>query len=697
LEPELSIFSFPRLHFWGTQYVNPGTGNNNSLGPGTEITVTVNTEQVAPITSDLDDADFFTWMQGLDPNGLLRAQWNYFGDMSFRFGDANAQTGETGPAEFVRIVSAELAPNDLRSDPKTEPLIGARVSLRSSFVCDVNPEGFDCTQIFAGALEINAPGALGGKGIFLSRRPTRAVTRSLNWYRNASFHAAVDPTSGGAGGASASFIHSIKVSPGDLEPLPDRGLEYDEMLHHWWPQEATSGRPQSPAAGALHKALKQPGVRGLQIRYNLYLTYPRISDADLNKDFAAGIRTENPAIGWVLGTIAPWFEGEPESLTVGRYLKPATSYVNKYRSDGKPYYIAPAVAHYNEASGTLSVDLINSLPEDGKSGEKFGDLGEFSIGVRAATLPGADPSQNTATVTTIGAVVNEKNYFEQHGGMYDWVVTDKAVRALLEDPNRELVLSSSNCGVLSFEPEFFIGSDCEAAYLDEAPSGSPNRVIRPEPRRHHRVDPLCGLVPVYVRRRGRVPKDGVALRVEQWKFTPSGDRRRPGLYVWPSQLGVEELAIAGGYGMHELNPVDGPGVRMFRYVAPGQWPQPMTGEQVGQFAFQEFYTFLRVLPHDAAAAAIAHDKVDYDAVYRHVFRYYALILPAMSKRLNMTAESGSAWATPTAAQYLLMTTDPDLWDHWAYMPRTRDLSSTRRELLRQFCKNVLAGQSPPAT
>jgi hypothetical protein len=691
LEDELSIFSFPRLHFWGTQSVNPGTGNNNSLGPGTEITVTANTEQVAPIASDLSDAGFFAWMQGLDPNGLLRAQWNYFGDMSFRFGDAGAQTGETDTAQFVSIVSAQLAPNDLRTDPKTEPMIGARVGLRSAFVCDVNPEGFDCTQIFAGALEIDAPDALGGTGVFLSRPPTRAVTRSLNWYRNASFHVAVDPTSGGAGGASATFIHSIEVRPGDLKPLPDLGEEYDEMLHHWWPREATSKGPQSPAAVALHKALLQPGVRGLQVRYNLYLTYPRISDAALNKDFTAGIQTENPAIGWVLGTIAPWIDGEPESLTLGRYLKPARSYVNKYRPDHKPYYIAPAVAHFDEASGTLSVDLINSLPEDGKGGEKFGELGEFSIGIRAATPPGADPSQNVASVTTIGPVVNEKTYFEQHGGIYDWIVTATGVRALLEDSQQELVLSSGECGVLSFEPEFFAGSDCEAAYLDQAPPGSPEPVIRPAPRERDMVDPLCGSVPLYVRRRGRVPESSVTLGVEQWKFTPSGDPRRPGQYIWPSQLGTEDLTIVGGSGMHEMKPVDGPGVRMFRYVAPGQWPQPMTGEQVGQFTFQEFYTFLRVLPYDAAAAAVPDDKVDYDAVYHHVFRYYALILPAMSKRLNMTAESGTAWATPTAAQYLLKTTDPALWDHWAYMPRTRDLSSTRRDLLRKFCKNVLAG------
>ena len=63
---------------------------------------------------------------------------------------------------------------------------------------------------------------------FVSRLPTRAVTRSLNWYRNVSFHGVLgNDTSGGAGGASATFIHAVKVLDSDLEKIPDRGVEYD--------------------------------------------------------------------------------------------------------------------------------------------------------------------------------------------------------------------------------------------------------------------------------------------------------------------------------------------------------------------------------------------------------------------------------------------------------------------------------------
>ena len=130
---------------------------------------------------------------------------------------------------------------------------------------------------------------------------------------------------------------------------------------------------------------------------------------------------------------------------------------------------------------------------------------------------------------------------------------------------------------------------------------------------------------------------------------------------------------------------------MFRYVVPGQWQQDMDGANLAKLAFQEDYTFLRILPHDAdaAAAAASNEPIDYATIYKHVFRYYALILPAMSKRLQMSANSADLWTSPTAARYLLRTTSPDLWNHWAYMPRTRDLSKTRRDLLRRFCLQII--------
>ena len=375
----MSVLDFPRVNFWGTQRVNPGTGNNNSLGPGDELTITSNTEQVQPIDRPLSDNDFITWMEGTDSKGLVRGQWNYYGDMGMRFDQVAVNSGLLGPGQLVT----------------DDPLIGANVSLTNALVCDVDPEGFDCTQIFCNALQIDAPGAIGGTGRFVSRQPTRAVTRSLNWYRNVSFHGVLgNDTSGGAGGASATFIHAVKVLDGDLDPIPDRGIEYDEALHHWWPERGADGAAASRLVAAMHAALRRDDVIGLQVRYNLYLCYPRIADSALVKQFAAGSKTENPAVGLVLGTIAPWRRGEPESMTLARTLKPAQPYANAYRDDGKPYYLAPAVARIDGNTRHLSIDLANTLPEDGAYGEKYA-LGKVTLGVRQATPLGADPAANT--------------------------------------------------------------------------------------------------------------------------------------------------------------------------------------------------------------------------------------------------------------------------------------------------------------
>ena len=63
------------------------------------------------------------------------------------------------PMRFDDVVvkSAVLGPGYLFTD---DPIIGAKVGLNNALVCDLNPEGFDCTQVFSSALQVYAPNAL---------------------------------------------------------------------------------------------------------------------------------------------------------------------------------------------------------------------------------------------------------------------------------------------------------------------------------------------------------------------------------------------------------------------------------------------------------------------------------------------------------------------------------------------------------
>lgn len=679
----MSLFAFPRIHFSGRHYFNPGTGNNNSASPGIELTVTSDSERVRAVTQGKTDAQFRQWMMGLDPDGLLRCQWNYFGDMTFRFVD-------------VTVRSVQLGYGPPVTDKKKEPLIGGQVFLNDAMLIDANPEGYHTTQVFCEAFEITAPDAIGGSGSYVSRKPTRGTTRWLNWHRNVSYHglfglppAGVNGqiSSGGAGGASAAFCMGVETHPNDL--IAHGGIASpanDEVFHKFLPLA------NSPAMTKMAETLKSERVRGLIFRFDLYLCFPNYSDTELAVRFALGENTENPAYGQLVGTIAPWFHDEPSTISLGRYLKPAASYPNPYRQ-GMAYYLSPAIAHYDKAGRHVSLELSNCLPEDGPDGLKY-DLGEVTLGTRRATDPGQDPAKNKHPITRIGPVLNTREAYLDCGGMWD-VSTAKlseADVAKLDDNNFELVLSTAKFGLLLYEPEYFVVTDCECSYLDELPPGKSWDDPAEAASRKGLHEALGGAIDLWARQRGKIPLDPVKITIEQWRETPTGipDPTDYGKYEYPLILHCETKVIRGGKGDYDLRPLDGPGLRLFRIVPEGAWPQYMTSENFSALQAQEFYFDLRVLPYDDYSK-VTDDELTFEFIYQEILRYYHLIFPGMSKRLDMS--DPAIWNAPSAAQYVLRMTDPKIWNCYNYMPRTRDLSKHRRDLLRRFCKNVIKSRS----
>ncbi|HKP62218.1 MAG TPA: hypothetical protein VJV78_36045 [Polyangiales bacterium] len=670
----MGLFDYPRIHIFGQHEVNPGTGNNNSASPGDELTVTSDSERVEPI-GNKSDAEFRQWMMELDELGALRSQWNYYGDMSFRF-------------TSVTVGSVQLDPERLISDAEHDRLIGASVHLNNAIVCDNNPEGFNGTQVFAEALEIHAPDALEGAGSFVSRPPDRATTRWLNWQRNVSFQTPFTPprkaangeiTSGAAGGASATFQCGIPLKEEDLvfDVGDERRLERSRFK--------LLPKAGSPALQALVAAIRG-GARGLLFRYNLYLCYPRISDSALFERFKRGERPCNPARGELIGTISPWYpDREPSTITMGRLLQPAAAYPNAYRPD-KRYHLSPAVAVHDQVGQRLSIDLANCLPEDGPEGDKY-NLGEVTIGIRSATPPGKNPEHNAAEIHTLGTLTNDRETYRKQGGIYDMPLTAAGDAARwLGDPSHELVLHSSLYGVLLYEPEYMLASDCSCNYLDElAPDHSwDDADVRAELEREPHAA-LRGKVDLWLLRRGQRPTADVRVKVEEWRQTPTGYAQRYGEYRYPALLSRRELSMQERTNF-ELAPSPGAGVRMYRFVPEHNWPQDVSERDIAERAIQESIVELRVLPHDDYSH-VRDDELTLELIYRTVFRYYDLVTPAMSQAMDLT--DASIWQMPAAARYVLLTTSSALWGSWQYMPRTRDLSRSRRQLLERFCRAML--------
>ena len=80
----------------------------------------------------------------------------------------------------------------------------------------------------------------------------------------------------------------------------------------------------------------------------------------------------------------------------------------------------------------------------------------------------------------------------------------------------------------------------------------------------------------------------------------------------------------------------------------------------------------------------------FDVVYQKVLRTYYLLYPIMSLVFPLNSEPDVA----KNARAILHWTDPKQWMLSGYMPRTRDMSASRRTLLQAWCRKVLAG--PPA-
>jgi hypothetical protein len=677
----MSIFDFPRIHFWGTQLCNPGTANNDSLGPGTELAYTSNTEEVQPAanyeTRGMSDAQYMAWLQTCENvpgiGRALNAQWNYYGDMSFRFLD-------------VRVNAVELDSRTRCTDAAQDKLVGAALDIDRALLCDNNPEGFDTTQVFAEALQIRAPEALVAPGTWLSREPSRACTiRGLSWDRNVSFHADIPNTSGGAGGAAATFQSVIELRPEDFTVLTDVPMA-DEQIHHKLLRQPGAS-PALDALAALFSSSRPP--KGVVVRWTLYLTYPKISDPDLEADFRKGILTENPAYGWILGTLAPWYGEMPESATMGRFLGRAGTFVNPYST--RRYALAGIVASVDAQEKLVWLDAINAFPENGPQGEKF-DLGAVTLGLRKATPPGQDPARNQAPVHIVGEIRNDQATYKRQGGIYgvSYRHLDDALARALEDTERhdyELVIQTSRYGVLLFEQEYMVEPGSKCNYLDARAPGKAWTDRRIDSKLGDLPAAMQGKTALYVHRRG-VPFAGrVPTRIEQWSITPTGGprRRQDGVYRYPELLATETRELTSGDTLY-LIPQGGSGIRLYRFVPAGHWPDVLTPQSLAWGLTDEYFTTQRVLPYEDFRA-VPDEALTFELIYQRIFRNYYLLLPAMNKRLDMS--DASIFGHPTAAHYVLRMIDVKMWNSYDYMPRTRDLSGYRRELLRRYCEKVI--------
>ncbi|MES1245372.1 MAG: hypothetical protein ABUT39_27460 [Acidobacteriota bacterium] len=638
----MSLFDFPRINVTGTLKLNPGTANNDDYagyatfpegsGPNTGQTLAlIDSKLVEPRTYGMSDADFIAWVQKAQtfdtPKGkqqIIPSEWNYYGGMN-----SKALSGS--------VIGVTTAPGQVYTSPDSgipvTALIGATLAF-SGTITDVNSEGNPpATQFFIDTLTLTQ-----GSETWLSGSASKASSQWLNFYRNANL--TQDAGSGGY------VYHVMLKSSGATINIPG----FDD-----------------------------PSIVGVIFRYYLYnSTQTTQGNAAIEALYQQ--QQANSAVIQFVATFAPLYEEETiVSAPVGRLMvadKPTITTpqgtVNN-GGNGGPIALGPAVLSVD--GNTISAEFAGTFPDYYQSGNNPKlDFGAVSLKVTNGT--------DSATVAAVN--YSDTDAGNQAGWLFDFdISSNPQAQQILAGGTGEggtgesavFELESASYGVVLAETAYYFVSNQQAVYGEQHGSGTEFvNQGSPEP------------VTVSVFQHGQQLTSCPPITVWQYASVPL---QAPG----------DAVAINTNYQPGQPISIDTsqPGNFLLTFTVEGQAPP---APSYSAFAGPPYVTnwpqiSLRILPNEdfsryfvdpAAADPVGNDQLTFDVVYQKVLRTYYLLYPVMKQYVVLNDESSVAG---NAAQILDdISAAPANWLSSSYMPRTRDMSTSRRTLLQAWCRAV---------
>lgn len=638
----MSLFDFPRINIAGTVTLNPGTANNDDYAgsvtfpPGSpnagKTLALINSKLVQPQTYGMSDSDFITWVQtaqpfnppvGGQPQQIIPAEWNYYGDMSSNVGDGMAT-----------VIGVQTAPGQLYTAPDPSvpatSLIGSPLTYYGG-ITDVNSEGSPpATQFFIEQLTL-----MNGTAIALQGPASKGACQWINFYRNVN-----NVADAGAGGYMYHVI--LKTQCGGNFNIPG----FDD-----------------------------PSIVGAIFRYYLYNIIQPITDNEGLENLYKN-KQQNAATLQFVATIAPLYGNEAITTgPVGRLLvapPPTISTAPLTNNNGNgTIALAPAVLYRN--GNQISVEFVGTFPDyyQPSSNDKY-DFGPVTLWVDGA-----------GTSASIGGV----NYTDTNGGnecgwLFDFDISNNPeAQKALGDPTAIFRLTSdSGWGNVLTEAQYFVVSNQQAMYAEQ--NGAGDMFFN-----QGSYEPATVSVYQY----GNLLPVGTCPPITVWSYS-----------TVPLQTPGALVQVATNFNPGDPLTVDTslPGNFTFTFTV-GDQPEPPASYK--GFLDPPFTTLtnspqicLRVLPNDedfsqyyvdpSSPEPVGNASLTFDVVFSRVLRTYYLLYPAMNAIFDLSSEI----AVGARAQGVLARTDPSIWMSVNYMPRTRDMSATRRTLLQAWCRKVLA-------
>jgi hypothetical protein len=623
----MSLFDYPRINFVGTIQLNPGTANNDDYAAN----FTYKGQPLGLIDSKKVEPRTYGMS---DADFIAWVQQVQTVDVV----GSPSQTAQTIPAEWNYYGDMDSSPLSVsvagvQAGNATVPsnLIGATLTF-SGVITDVNSEGSPpSTQFFFDNITLAAGGTT-----FLSGAPSKGACQCLNFYRNVNLTA-----DAGAGGY---VYHVIRKGPKTTINLPGFGA---------------------------------PDVAGVIFRYYLYRPISINDNAQIVALYKEG--KTNPVTIQMAGTFAPLYDHETIFTgPAGRLMVANTATIpsppkGKNNAGGGPIALAPGTLH--QKNNIISADFIGTFPENYQGNPGLPDP-KFDFG----------PVSLVVSVAGASAVIGPVDYANvaagnQSGWIFDFDISgNAAAQQILKDSDASFTLESSNpaLGNVLQEAGHYFVSNQQGIYAEQHGSGE---LFLNQGIEEHAT--------VHVYRRGRELSSADCPPITVWQYR-SIPLESPGNAVpiatnfKPGQRMVVDTSQPGNFLFtFSIDAAEAPPTGYSTFMNPPyitNYPAISLRILPNCVDFSQYYAD----PH--AVEPVGKDSLTFEVVYRYVLRTYYLLYPSMNQVIPLNSE-------PAVAKYasaILARTEQSMWMTSGYMPRTRDMSLSRRTLLRAWCRKVLA-------
>ena len=652
----MSLFDYPRINITGLLDFNPATANNDdNANVAVPPLALFDSANVTAITGGMDDATFRQWVQEqhsfvtptpTDPQAtseIIPAEWNYYGDLGTSVSGATVAGVVTGPRPDQLFTSAQpYVP--------ASALVGATLAYSGS-ATDINSQGSPpATQFFIPELTLTGSDST----VVLQGPASKGVCQWINFVRNVNAQA-----DQGAGGY---IYHVVMKSQCKVFNLP---------------------------------GFDGPDVVGAIFRYYLFNgMMPFVTNADILALYKKQLT--NPITLQFVATIAPLRDGETiTSGPVGRLLAAETSTItgagSNNNSNGGPIGLAPAMLQTSPDNNTVSVDFIGTFPDNFQqqgyppanpnpklpyTNDKW-DFGPVTLRLQSSLPNGLAPIE-------IGAVdYTDTDGGNERGWIFDFDLSkNPAARDLLaSDPDASFFLESAKFGAVLNETELYIVTNQLSIYAEQ--NGANDAFVN----QGYPAEPAT----IAVYRRGKECAPGSCPPISLWSYA-SVPLQTPGASTLvTSNFSPGDPLVAD---------VSQPGNLNYIFTIGNQAPPATWASFIMTLLMTNSTTIsLRILPNGVdftpyytivngqpVGNATGPNALTFAYVYANVLQTYYLLFPAMDPFIPLNSEQ----SVNQNAQNILAAIDPATWLTPEFMPRTRDMSESRRTLLAAYCNMVLA-------